>query len=346
MRLKFGLAAAVAATIAVAGCSSSSDSSTPNESSGNPTTEPTQAPLTSMKVSLSGVQGQYCVIPYGEKLGLYSKHGVELDSTTLQATQTVGALLASGQLDLGITNAFSVMKLDSNGSTIKAIMGQYQNQAASIIVPESSDIKTVADLKGKTIASSASTSGQLLPGVLEKNGVKPSDVKRVTVQTSALVQSLSSKRADAITGNVYAEAVAAEQALKAPVRTLKYNDLGFGGETVVYATGEKFLKEHSDALKGFIAGTQESLEAAKKDPTACVEALKDAQGAATLPDDATLVKQLQAALPFVSTPESAGHPVGWMAPADWEQSATAAKQLLGLDSGFDATSAYTNELFD
>lgn len=343
MRSKLGLAAvAVTAMLAVVGCSSSSGVPTKAGSSGGST----PATVTTINVSLSGVQGQYCTIPYGEKLGLYAKYGVKLDSKTLQATQTVGSLLASGQLDLGITNAFSVMDLRAKGSKVKAIMGQYQGQAAAIIVPESSDIKTVADLKGKTIASSASTSAQLLPALLQKNGVDPASVTKVTVQTSALVQALASHRVDAITGNVYAEAIGAEQALNGPVRTLKYGDLGVGGETVVYATSDSFLSAHPDALKGFIAGTQEALAAAKKDPTACVDALKSAQGAATLPDDATLIRQLQTALPFVSTPNTAGHPMGWMSPTDWKQSATLAKQLLGLDASFDESTAYTDDLFN
>jgi len=296
-----------------------------------------------LHVSVLGVQGQYCVIPYGEKLGLYSDHGVKLEHETLQPTQTVGALLASGKLDVGITNAYTVMQLRSEGSPIKAFMGQYQNQASVVVVPASSDITSLADLKGKTVASSASTSGQLFPDLLKKNGVDPKSVKQVTVQTSALAQSLASGRADAITGAKYAEAISAADALGKPVRTLLYSDLGMPGITVVYATSDKLMKADPKKLEGFVAATQAAIEAAKKDPQACIDAQKSVQGTAGLPDDATLLKQLEAALPLLSTPNTKGHPIGWMSPVDWNQSGALAKASLGLDAGFDVSSAYTDQ---
>jgi NitT/TauT family transport system substrate-binding protein len=294
-----------------------------------------------LRVSASGVQGQYCVVPYAESLGFYDDERVILDQKTLQPTQTVGALLASDQLDVGITSSFAVMALRSEGSKLKAFMGQYQAQAAAVIVPESSDIKNLSDLEGRTVAASASTSAQLFPYLLELNDVDPNKVKIVNVQTSALPQALASGRADAITGVIFAEAIGAETALGEPVRTLKYSDLGMQAITVVYATSDRLVDENPDVLKGFVAATQKGVEAAMEDPQACVDALKEAQGAG-LPDDETMLKQLKASFEFLSTPAGEGQPIGWMSPEDWSNTAQLAKDYLDLDSSFDVSSAYTN----
>ena len=97
---------------------------------------------------------------------------------------------------LGFTNAVAWA---SRGADLKVVGGAQQGYH-SMVVRNDSGVSTLADLKGKTLASQAqgSTADVVLKGVVLKGAnLSPDDVNIMGVSPAVAVQSLVGKRADA-----------------------------------------------------------------------------------------------------------------------------------------------------
>ena len=137
--------------------------------------------------------------------GFFEKHGLDADlklnQVSLVATPTV---LTAGSIDIGGVTPPALLLADENGLDIKIVAGADQTapgfHLSAIVVRADSDIKTAADLKGKTVA---------VPGLndllhilvvkwLGDHGVAKSDVHYVEVSMVQLGDTLKSGRVDAV----------------------------------------------------------------------------------------------------------------------------------------------------
>jgi ABC-type nitrate/sulfonate/bicarbonate transport system substrate-binding protein len=128
-------------------------------------------------------------------------------------------------------------------------------------VKADSPIKTVADLKGKTIGINGfSTTGHLeLLTALEKNGMTDADVNIIPVTFPAMQQTLEAGKIDA---GYFPQPYAALLERQMPVRKLFDSRYGmpFDQELIVLIGAEEFLKQNADALRAMM----EDLKAATR----------------------------------------------------------------------------------
>lgn len=89
--------------------------------------------------------------------------------------------LAAGAVDTGLVGDAPFTFAAASGAAVKAIAAIRQNpEGLAVLVPSSSGIRDVADLKGKTIATGRGSIGhQLVLAAIAANGWWPSDVKLV-----------------------------------------------------------------------------------------------------------------------------------------------------------------------
>jgi sulfonate transport system substrate-binding protein len=185
-----------------------------------------------------------------------------LDITYTRATPEVASMLAAGQVDMGILTppvfATTVVKnAVPNGMKIVADCFQdardgYASQAFYVL--EDSDIKTVADLKGKTIGVNAygSTPDVMLNVMLTKTGLSErKDVKVVEIAFPNIGAALRAKRIDC--GVLPLPFSATEQA-KGGIRPLfaAKDALPPYSVTMQVATND-ILKGSPDAVKAYLA---------------------------------------------------------------------------------------------
>jgi NitT/TauT family transport system substrate-binding protein len=85
--------------------------------------------------------------------GFFKEEGLTVEPVTITGGAAAIPLLKSGQLDITMTNYVSTFLAVSKGEQFKLIADMYQARpnAFQIMVPKDSQIKTVADLKGRTI---------------------------------------------------------------------------------------------------------------------------------------------------------------------------------------------------
>jgi phosphonate transport system substrate-binding protein len=122
-----------------------------------------------------------------EPLGKYleKRIGIKVEFVPVTDYAAVVEALASGRLDMAWLGGFTFVqtKLRTSGKAIPIIQREEDTAFISRFITAQPDIKSLADLKGKTFAfgSPSSTSGHLMPRFyLMENGIDPEkDFKRI-----------------------------------------------------------------------------------------------------------------------------------------------------------------------
>lgn len=130
---------------------------------------------------------------------LYDKHGLKAELKPFNSgTDLIKAIIA-GQLDAGVLGFTNALTWASQDADLK-VVGGAQMGFHSILVGKDSDIKTVADLKGKKLASQqkGSTADVVLNGVTLANaGLNEKDISLVPVSPASAIQQLAAGTVDA-----------------------------------------------------------------------------------------------------------------------------------------------------
>ncbi|MGI5269713.1 ABC transporter substrate-binding protein [Nonomuraea sp. CA-218870] len=85
--------------------------------------------------------------------GFFKEEGLTVEPVTITGGAVAVPMIESGELDISMTNYVSTFSAVSKGKKIKLVADMYQaaENNFNIMVPKDSTIKSVADLKGKTI---------------------------------------------------------------------------------------------------------------------------------------------------------------------------------------------------
>lgn len=202
-----------------------------------------------------------------KKLELFEKEFAKTNTIVTFPEITEGpkmtAALAGGSLNfcnaLGGTSAILAA---ANGLDIK-IIGMYSRapKAFTIMVKDPA-IKTVADLKGKTVAGPKGTIlHQLLLAALNQQNLTGADAKFVNMGIPQAVTALMSGDADA----ALVAGPAVPKAIEAGARVIATGD-GLLDATIVIAVDGKFLQEQPEAVKRYMKVHQQSLAYMKSHP--------------------------------------------------------------------------------
>ncbi|MCA9833680.1 MAG: ABC transporter substrate-binding protein [Thermomicrobiales bacterium] len=205
---------------------------------------------------------------YFEAAGITPDVFVPADATTV--LQTVGA----GRDTFGISYQNDVLVARENGVPIQSIAAITQHPLNSLMVLESSDIQSPADLKGKTVAMvGVPTDEAYLSTILKSVDLTMDDVETINVGYD-LLPALFSGNADALIGVYWShETILAEQE-GYPVRYFRIEDFGVPDyyELVIVA-GEKTITEQPEMVSAFLGGLRQGYTDAAADPAAALEQL-------------------------------------------------------------------------
>ena len=158
--------------------------------------------------------------------------------------------LASGDLDIaGVINTISVIMANSEGNPVKIIAGVARPTDVFAIVSKKAGIRSLKDLKGKTVAGPKGTVlHQLLVAGLVKEGMGARDVNFVQMDIPPAFAALQSGSADAAL-------LAASAVIKARQEGARViaTAAGLVKPMLVIATSESFAQKHPDRVKAVIA---------------------------------------------------------------------------------------------
>jgi NitT/TauT family transport system substrate-binding protein len=131
--------------------------------------------------------------------GYYKQAGLDAELVEFKSGTDLIKAIVGGQIDVGVLGFTNAVAWASKGANLKVVGGAQQGYH-SLLAREGTGIDTLADLKGKTLASQAagSTADVVLKGViLPQAKLQDGDVNILGVSPAVAVQSLVGKRADA-----------------------------------------------------------------------------------------------------------------------------------------------------
>lgn len=191
----------------------------------------------------------------------FEKDGTKVTFPEISSGAKQTEALAAGSLDIAsCLGGTSAILAASNGADVK-VVGIYSRapKAFNIMVKDPS-IKTVADLKGKRVVGPKGTIlHQILAAALVKEKLTLKDVEFRSIGIPAAVNALLAGEADA----ALVAGADVLRAQRAGARILA-NGKGLVNATIVIGVSGKFLKEHPETVKKYMALHQESIDFMKK----------------------------------------------------------------------------------
>jgi NitT/TauT family transport system substrate-binding protein len=129
-----------------------------------------------------GPTAQMFPIFMAQEQGFYEEEGLDVVLNYSKGSSDAARQLAAGNVDWGIFSSAATMQTVQRGFPLKAIMQIYYPDTFDIVVPADSPVKTMADMKGKTLGMSDLAGGEvpMTRASITESGLKPGlDVKMV-----------------------------------------------------------------------------------------------------------------------------------------------------------------------
>ena len=197
--------------------------------------------------------------------GLYEKYGLDAKLIEFSSGTDLIKGIVGGQLDIGVLGFSNAFTWVSRGADLK-IVGGAQRGYHSLLVREDSGIESVADLKGKNLASQkqGSTADIVLKGVMLDNaGLQPADLNIMGVAPAVAVQSLVGGRVDAAFLFEPYDRIAR---LVAPVKQIYEIGEVWPFPCMVVITSAETLKNRKDVLWAALDAQREAIEMLENEP--------------------------------------------------------------------------------
>lgn len=208
------------------------------------------------------------ILAYDAKL--FDKHGLKAELVPFNSGTDLIKAIVSGQLDGGVLGFTNAVSWASQGAELK-VVGGAQMGFHSILVGKDSSIKTVADLKGKKIATQqkGSTADVVLNGVtLSKANLTRNEVTMVYVSPAAAIQQLAAGTVDAA---FVFEPFDKMSQLTGGTKQIYEIGKEWPFPCMVVITSDKVLKSDRDKINRMLDAQKEAIQMLEKEPAKAAE---------------------------------------------------------------------------
>jgi NitT/TauT family transport system substrate-binding protein len=244
------------------------------------TSSPTYA-LDTLKVA-AGQRGNWdtSIAEVGQRLGIFKKHGIELEILWTQGGGETQQAVISGSVDIGVApGIMGVLSAFSKGAPVR-IIGAETTGAADLFwyVPATSSIKSLKDTNDKTIAYS--TRGSSTDGIVTAL-MKQYDLKAKPTATGGPAPTLTQVMTNQIDVGWSAPPFGLQQLDEGKIRIIATgNDAAvFKGQTVrLLITNVQTLQARKPALERFMQAYRETIDLLYSNDPAALQAYAEFVG--------------------------------------------------------------------
>lgn len=204
------LLSALALTLALAGCGSPAkqpETSITGTPSPSPTESTPSTPKETIKVSMAvGGKGSIIYLPpaVAEYNGFFAEQGIEVNVQDVKGGSQSAQALVSGQVDFASMAVEQAAKSKAQGVDLVMLVLYTRYPAVTLIVDSKlkDKVKTVSDLKGMKVGvtSIGSATHKSMLSLMEKFGLKSTDIEIVGVGTSDMPAAMTSGKVQAAVG--------------------------------------------------------------------------------------------------------------------------------------------------
>jgi len=272
-----------------------------------------------------------------EGLDVSFQHGIEPDLLKL-----VGA----GKLHYAVASGDEMLVARSQGVPLVYTGAYFQKYPVVLIASEKSGIKTVGDLKGKSVGVpglfGATYTG--LKVLLDSADLKEADVTARSIGFTQ-VQALQREQVDAVMGYANNEPLQLKR-LGVSVRTFpvwEKTDLVSNG----IVTNEANLQGNAEEVGALVRATMRGLKETIRDPEAAFEmSVQYAPEAGSAVNRDLQMEVLSASIPLWQSEVSEANGAGYTDPKAWEETLRFLRRSGAIRNDVDLKSAYTNRFVE
>jgi len=209
--------------------------------------------------------------------GYYKAEGLDVTIDRGKGSAEVVRQLAANVYDMGFPDINVLMDFNSKNpeQAFPALMSGYEEAPAAIMVLKSSGMTEPKQLNGKKLGSAPNDSTfKLFPIFAKQVGVDVSTMQIQSIDPSLREVLLAQKKVDAIPGQIFNSMIElqAKGVPASDVSYFMYKDYGLELYANCVAASRAFLKEHPEAVKGFLRATVKGLKDMARDPELAVKA--------------------------------------------------------------------------
>jgi NitT/TauT family transport system substrate-binding protein len=275
--------------------------------------------------------------------GFYSDAGLDVDIERGFGSGDTAKRVATGNADIGIADAGSVILGRSNGEKVKFVATFYEKSPDAIFFLKNTGIEKPKDLEGKTIGGAAGEAGEkLIPLFAAKAGFDSSKLTVVDMAPSAKYGSLVAKTVDSLIGfvNEAPPVVAAAKKTGYEVGRFVFADYGIDYYSLGIIASDKTIAERPDVLKRFVAATMKGYVWALKNPDKAADDF-----AKNFPETsrALVVEQWDVALPLIFTDNVRKNGLGAIDGTKMADTFKLISQVQKVDSALSAKDVYVTD---
>lgn len=235
-----------------------------------------------------------------EKRGFFEDVGLEVLASDPVVPGRPVQYVTTYTDDFGIAQEPQVVIGKAKGASVVAVGSLLPQPTAALIWLRKSKVRSIADLRGKTIAvAGIPYQKALLEEMLRQGGLTLKDVKLRWVRYT-LLRALRSGRADAIIGSWNIEGAALKaQGLDPVIR--RVGDLSIPPyEELVVITRPDWLRQHPQSVRRFMSALARGVEAAERNPMATAKLIDEDGERNRLAGPRAIEAELEATLPLLS----------------------------------------------
>ncbi len=231
-------------------------------------------PRASLHLAYTALVASQSIAWIAQEAGIFDKHGLDVQLTYLNGGPAGVASLVSGEVDLLVAGASSVIRGAIQGSDVVMIAGTKPQLVGAIMGRP--DIRTPAELRGKRIgvATRASNSELVARVGLQRNGIDPDeDITYLAVGSGGpRLAAMKEGTIDAC-GCIPPDNLAAEEAgfhTIVDVTSLNYKYLATG-----VASTRRKVQERPEVYRRFLEAFAEGVHRYKTDPDFALKVIAD-----------------------------------------------------------------------
>ena len=203
--------------------------------------------------------------------GMFKDEGIDVEFYEYNNGGDMMSAMASGELDTGYVGITPVIYSISKDVPVKIVAGA-QNEGSGLL-SHSSSVKSITDLKGKTVATpgEASIQSVLLKYDLKKHGLNTSDIESPTMKVSSMNDALKTDGIDAML--TYEPYVTISKDINNQTLVESSADILPDHPCCVVIMNEKFLSKESDKAKKILDIHKRATEKIEANPEGVIQYL-------------------------------------------------------------------------
>jgi NitT/TauT family transport system substrate-binding protein len=279
------------------------------------------------------------------KKGWYAKQGLDVQLEDGNGSVSTVQIVGNGDYDLGHASLATMAIARSKGLQVKAVAGFIRQNDIGLMIGKDTGVNSPKDLKGKKLTFTAgSLETPFLDRFISAGGLTRDDLELTNVDAANKGTLYMSGRVDgAFSSAPFMQPIFDRQR---PTKTIKFSDYGLEFPSFGLFATEATIAAKRDQIRKFASVTAGAWQYILNGHEAeGVQAIMEARPQAKL-DAQVLLDQIKILRGLVSTPATAGKPMGIMAEADWAKAIDTLQQgkLMGH---VEAPGAYyTNDFID